>query len=581
MLERWQSEDAYDARRVQRLGGPLKAFNDAGVLSAADVHVASRICDVAGEVDPDVRLAVALTVRSVRHGSVCLRLEEIDRDAADSDDDLPWPDQDGWLTRIAASSVVARGALSVHGEAIYLERFLREETQVLTDLRLRLSAEPPVVGDLEAAAERLFPGEGYAEQRQAATAAAGQWTTVLTGGPGTGKTTTVAGLLALLRSDDPSLRIALAAPTGKAAARLQESIEDARAALASEDADRLAGLTASTLHRLLVSEPGSSTRFRHHRHNTLPHDVVVVDETSMVSLTMMSRLVDAVRADARLILVGDPAQLASVEAGAVLADLVEGLQVTAPGAVAALRTTHRFGGEIGQLAAAVRAGDAATALSILAEGTQVRLLDAEDRTATARLKHELTAHALGVRNAALTSDAAGAAAASDQHRLLCAHRDGPYGAAYWNRQVERWLAESTGDPIGPGWGREWYAGRPILVTTNDYGMGLFNGDTGVTVVDGDALTVRIGGRDIAPSRLSDVETVHAMTVHKSQGGQAERITVMLPELGSALLTRELLYTAITRAQESVTIVAPAGAVEAAISRPVRRASGLAQRLSAN
>jgi exodeoxyribonuclease V alpha subunit len=576
MLERWQSDDAYDARRVLTAEGPMAAFNEAGVLTAADVHVATRICDVAGESDADVRLAVALAIRSVRHGSVCLRLAELDLD-----EDLPWPALEQWHDKVAASAVVAKGALAVRDDAIYLERFLREESHVRDDLWRRLDAGPPTTGDLTEAAHRLFPGEGYDEQRTAALAAAGQWTTVLTGGPGTGKTTTVAGLLALLLSDDPTLRIGLAAPTGKAAARLQESIEQARTRLAPEDAARLEGLTASTLHRLLVREPGTSTRFRHHRLNTLPHDVVIVDETSMVSLTMMARIVDAVRADARLILVGDPAQLASVEAGAVLADLVDGLRERAPQALGELQTTHRFGGEIGQLAAAVRQGDVDGAMALLSSGTEVRLIDADDRTAHNGLRHELTRHALGVRNAALTGDATTAATASDGHRLLCAHRDGPYGAASWNRQIERWLAEATGEPIGASWGREWYAGRPVLVTANDYGMGLFNGDTGVTVASGDDLTVRIGARDIAPSRLSEVETVHAMTVHKSQGGQAGRITVVLPEVDSPLLTRELLYTAITRAQESVTIVAPAGAVEAAIARPVRRASGLAQRLGAD
>lgn len=575
MLERWQSEDAYDIRNAQRADGVLAAFNAAGVLTSADVHIARRICNVVGETDPDVALALALTIRSVRHGSVCLRLDDLDRD-----EDLPWPLASGWTAKVADSSVVSAGAVIVDGGAIYLERFHREETQVLDDLARRLAAAPPEVGDLTQAAERVLP-DGYEEQRAAALAAAGRWTTVITGGPGTGKTTVVAGLLAVLLSNDPTLRIGLAAPTGKAAARLQESIVEARTRLAPEDAALLDGLTAGTLHRLLGRAPGRATRFLHHRENTLPHDVVIVDETSMVSLSMMASLLGAVRADARLILVGDPAQLASVEAGAVLADLVEGLEVRAPETVAALTTTHRFSGEIGALAEAVRRGDVEAAMRVFASGTKVHLLDADARMTVTGVRRDLARHALTVRQAALAGDADATMAAADQHRLLCAHRDGPYGAAHWNRQIERWLAEATGDPIGSGWGRDWYAGRPVLVTANDYGLGLFNGDTGVVVARDEALSVRIGEREFPPSRLVDVETVHAMTVHKSQGGQAAQVTVMLPETDSPLLTRELLYTALTRAKDSVTVVAPVGAVEAAIARRVRRASGLARRLSAD
>ncbi len=233
---------------------------------------------------------------------------------------------------------------------------------------------------LEPLAPVLFP-QGYDEQRGAAVAAARQWTTVLTGGPGTGKTTAVAGLLALLADQsDRRLRIALTAPTGKAAARLQEAV---RTALAEPRfADHAAAVgdpTAQTLHRLLGWKRGSRNRFRHDRRNRLPHDVIVVDETSMVSLTMMARLVEAVRADCRLILVGDPDQLASVEAGAVLADLVDGLARREPATVASLRESHRFGRQINDLAEAVKDGDADRALALLtAGGAHIELLDPDD-----------------------------------------------------------------------------------------------------------------------------------------------------------------------------------------------------------
>jgi len=236
----------------------------------------------------------------------------------------------------------------------------------------------------------------------------------------------------------------------------------------------LIGLHATTLHRLLGSRPDTSARFRHHRGNRLPHDVIVVDETSMVSLTMMARLLEAVRPQTRLLLVGDPDQLASVEAGAVLADLVDGLGEKK---IAALKTSYRFGESIGGLATAIRVGDADRAIEVLrAGGEHLEWIDAEDPRA--RLRNVLVQQALALRTAAILGDERAALKVLDEHRLLCAHRRGPFGVAYWNRQVERWLTEETGEPIWSAW----YAGRPVLVTANDYGLGLYNGDAGVTVV---------------------------------------------------------------------------------------------------
>lgn len=580
MIELWESEDPRDARFAHEATGLLRIFNQARVLTSADVHVATRAAALTEESDDAVRLALALGVRAARQGSVCVDLGALDGDH------LPWPGDD-WLDRVAASRLASAGVLRVDHGLLYLDRYHREEGQVRDDLLARLAAVPPHVDErgLEESAARLFPGDGYAGQRAAALAAARQWTTVLTGGPGTGKTTTVAGLLALLTEQRPGLRVALTAPTGKAAARLQEAVEEAQsgAQFDGDDRARLAGLTASTLHRLLGWRPGSSTRFRHHRGNRLPHDVIVVDETSMVSLTMMARLIEAVRPDARLILVGDPHQLASVEAGAVLDDLVEGLAARAPRSVASLTVTHRYGRTIGGLAEALRTGEADAALDLLRGGDEeVELIDPDDPDAMAALQRDLTAHALAVRHVALQGDRPGAVLTGEGHRLLCAHREGPWGVAHWNRQVERWLGDATGQPVGVAWGREWYVGRPVLVTSNDYGLGLFNGDTGVVVRrEDDELEVVIaaGGLQVfAPSRLADVETLHAMTVHKSQGSQADAVTVLLPPEDSPLLTRELFYTGVTRARRKVRVVATEAAVRAAIERPALRATGLRKRL---
>ena len=584
MIEPFETDDPRDRRLALGVTGLLGRFNTAGVIEAADAHTARRVQVLAAEPDDEVALALALTVRSLRHGSVCLDLDDLTSEALPGG--LAWPTE-GWVDRVGSSRLAEAGVLRVEGSVAYLDRYWREECQVRDDLEARLSLVPPVVDGarLEALAPVLFP-QGYDEQRGAAVAAARQWTTVLTGGPGTGKTTAVAGLLALLADQsDRRLRIALTAPTGKAAARLQEAV---RTALAEPrfagHATAVGDPTAQTLHRLLGWKRGSRNRFRHDRRNRLPHDVIVVDETSMVSLTMMARLVEAVRADCRLILVGDPDQLASVEAGAVLADLVDGLARREPATVASLRESHRFGRQINDLAEAVKDGDADRALALLtAGGSHIELLDPDDPTTLPALRERLVAHALALRAEAASGDARRAVAVLDQHRLLCAHRDGPWGVGHWNRAVERGLADQTGLPIGGGWGQEWYAGRPLLLTNNDYGLDLFNGDTGVVVADGDGVRAAIatphGPRLLSTSRLTGVDTMHAMTVHKSQGSQAAEVTVLLPPDDSPLLTRELFYTALTRAEEKVTVVATHDAVRLAVGRPAHRASGLADRLA--
>jgi exodeoxyribonuclease V alpha subunit len=547
--------------------GLLRAFTDAEVLESSDVHVAQRLTALAKDTDETVALAVALAVRALRNGSVCVDLRSVEVQVGV--DGLPWPDVGGWLAAIQASALAtAPSALRLYGDLLYLDRYWLEEQQVCDDVHTMIAVKPQTVSpDID----RLFPA-GYDEQRAAAKVAMSQGLTVLTGGPGTGKTTTVARLLALLASGTP-LRIALAAPTGKAAARLQQAVQLEVAKLDAADQEALSGMHATTLHRLLGSRPDTSARFRHNRGNRLPHDVIVVDETSMVSLTMMARLLEAVRPDARLILVGDPDQLASVEAGAVLADLVDGLDGSK---LAALRTPHRFGESIGALASAIRDGDADGAIEVLrAGGEHIEWIDSDQPSE--HMRTVVVPQARRLREAAILGNADVALQTLDEHRLLCAHRRGPYGVRYWNRQVERWLAEETGEPI---WS-DTYAGRPILVTANDYGLGLYNGDTGVTVLRDGVLRAVVAGserKEFATSRLSDVETMHAMTIHKSQGSQADEITVLLPQQDSRLLMRELFYTAVTRAKKRVRIIASEQALRAAVERRAVRASGLAQRL---
>ncbi|RDH77079.1 exodeoxyribonuclease V subunit alpha [Mycolicibacterium moriokaense] len=555
-------------RQARGATGLLREFTEADVLEASDVHVAQRLTALAKEPDETVALALAMAVRALRNGSVCVDLRSSEQQVGV--DGLPWPDADAWLAAVRASPLASTPpALRVDADLLYLDRYWLEEQQVAEDVHTMVAVKPQTVSpDID----RLFPA-GYEEQRAAAEVALSQGLTVLTGGPGTGKTTTVARLLALLAAGT-RLRIALAAPTGKAAARLQEAVALEVGKLDAADREALSGMHATTLHRLLGSRPDTSARFRHNRGNRLPHDVIVVDETSMVSLTMMARLLEAVRPDARLILVGDPDQLASVEAGAVLADLVDGLDEAK---LATLKTPYRFGESIGALASAIRAGSADEALEVLrAGGEHIEWVDTD--APAEHLRSVVVPQALRLRQAAILGNADAALQTLDEHRLLCAHRRGPYGVRFWNRQVERWLAEETGESI---WS-DWYVGRPVLVTANDYGLGLYNGDTGVTVARDGVLRAVIAGterHEFATSRLSDVDTMHAMTIHKSQGSQADEVTVLLPQQDSRLLMRELFYTAVTRAKTRVRVIGAESAVRAAVDRRAVRASGLARRLS--
>jgi exodeoxyribonuclease V alpha subunit len=585
-------------RRIARQAGPLLAvFNRAGLLEAADVHVATRLAVLGEETDESVALAMAFAVRAARSGAVCVDLAAVAGQHPESEAE-PWPDPRAWVASVGSSALTERGVLRLDGTLLYLDRHHREERQVCDDLLARLRRPAPEVDEalLEAATTRLFPA-GWEQQREAAIAAVRRWTTVLTGGPGTGKTASVARIVALMaeqgeRDGGRAPRVALAAPTGKASARLQESVAAEAATLPAADRERLAGLDAVTLHRLLGWRPDSSTRFRHHRGDPLPYDVVVVDEVSMVSLSQMARLLEALRPTTRLLLVGDPDQLASVEAGAVLADLVAGFERRADSPVVRLTERHRTRNEDGTAATeldalgdAIRDGDVDAVLALLAGGTErARLVDPADADALAQVRADAADAAAAVTARALAfvdpDDRRPVTAALDGHRLLCAHREGPYGVAQWNRQLEQLLADRTGVPTYD----DWYPGRQVLVTANDRGLGVSNGDIGVVVRTGDRrlrVVIRTGAevKLFAPTRLSGVETVFAMTVHKSQGSEAEAVTVVLPDEDSALLTRELFYTAVTRARRRVTVVGSVEAVRAAIERRVQRASGLARRIA--
>ena len=604
-------DDDFDVRLALRSTGLLGAFNRAGVLSAADVHVALRLGRLGREADERVLLAAGLAVRGVRLGSVCVDLPQL-RSTVTSEDDwlddveaLAWPSPQEWLSLCAGSPLVATGyPLRLVGDLLYLDRYWRQEQVVRRELDDRATrAVPPVdIDAVRAKLAEMFTAPGPDPQRLATAMAVLRSLTVVAGGPGTGKTTTVARLIELLGAM-PGLRprIALAAPTGKAAARLNEAVH--------EEAERrgfdVGDISASTLHRLLGRKPGSRSRFRHDRHDRLPFDVVVVDETSMVSLTLMSRLMEAVRPEARLVLVGDPEQLASVEAGAVLGDIVERPAPPAAGVppqlahvvaadlgdadesavrngVVRLWLTHRFGSEIEKLAAAIKDGRPDDVVGLLRRGgPSVSFVEAATDGSVApgqlaSLRADLVGAGKTVAEAASEDSLPRALVALGQHRLLCAHRRGPFGVERWTGQVDRWLAEALGEPARVA---GWYRGQPLLVTANDYELQLFNGDSGVIVDAGERGLLAAfsrGGMPVLlhPSRLSAVQTVYAMTVHRAQGSQFDRVTLILPTAESRALTRELFYTAVTRAQSHVRVVGAEAAVRRAVTRRVPRASGL-------
>ena len=627
---------------------PLLAhFHAAGVLGDAEVDVAPALARLTGERDPEVTLAAALAVRAPRVGHVCVDLARVrhhvvtdasGRLAPEDVDELPWPDPQAWAEAVAASPMVGDGArptdpgatrpLVWHEGRLYLDRYWRYEQSLAEELRSR-AGDPAPGAEPDAVAAALGPpsGKGAVErQRLAVAAAAIHRLAVITGGPGTGKTTTVVRLLATLLelagSPEHAPRIALAAPTGKAARRLTEAILAEAEALTAAPWARevLRETTAVTVHRLLGVRPDHRSRFRHHRARPLPHDVVIVDEASMVSLPLMAKLVEAVRPDARLTLVGDRDQLASVEAGAVLGDVCgpgdgaaapeHSAEVVArldtatgqdvrgaakprphPGiwdAVVRLSRFHRFGegSDIGRAAHAIRAlGDDPTpAVSTLAEATArgdaaVRWhTPGVDDLAPRALIAEIVAGYEQVVRHAERGEAAAALDALGAVRVLCAHREGPGSAAWWNQRVATELAER-----GRATGSPWFAGRPVLVTENDYDLELFNGDVGVVVASASAEPGRVdvafpgsdgAPRRLAPSRLPAHETTFATTVHKAQGSQYGHAVVVLPERDSPVCTRELVYTALTRARTRVSLLTDADVLTRALARRIQRPSGL-------
>ena len=636
----------------------IDALAQAGALSPIDRHLAYAVLALEGA-DELLALGAALASRAVQLGHVCVDLARFDFDELATRSELDpsaWPSRERLLDALRRSPLCAALdadpasvevptplVLDAHGR-LYLQRYARYERTLASALRGRARRASDVdLPLLRMGIERLFgaaarsepgPTEGpgsrphdttpdAAGSAAAVPAAAAPKTNahtlaacvatlhslaVICGGPGTGKTTTVVKILALLQEQalargERALSVLLLAPTGKAARRLASSVQAGLAALPVVEAVKAAiPSEAYTIHRALGG--GASGRFRHDAGNPLPADVVLVDEVSMVDLALLYRLCTAIRPAARLILQGDKDQLASVEAGAILGDIYEphaaaewsrefAAEVrelsgeSLPGdraerglwdCLVNLDESFRYRADsgIGRLARAINAGDGAGALAILrgrGPGRDATLFEpGPDLASDAELERLVTE---GYTPFIQCSDPKEKLALLGAYRVLCAHRQGPRGVEQQNRNVEEWLARAgLLDPLAA-----FYENRPIIITQNDYTLGLFNGDVGVVVRD-DHGRLRAcfegaeGLRLLAPGRLPPHETVFATTVHKSQGSEFDAVSIVLPDSVSALVGRELLYTAVTRARHRIDVFGPAEVVRGAITRTVQRPSGL-------
>ncbi|MDC8772658.1 exodeoxyribonuclease V subunit alpha [Roseateles albus] len=658
----------------------LKQWSEQGWLRRLDAAFARFAAEQQPDATAPLLLAAALVAHMEGRGHSCVELDLLLQDSeallgwkADAagalrqlmQEQLP-PDLPSWLAALRASPLVwveqagddrQGGAepLVLSGSKLYLRRMWSCEQKVAAQVLARVAeAEKPQQVDVRRWLDLLFPEAAPQSevepadldwQKLACGLALNGRMSLITGGPGTGKTYTVARLLALLFAVDPEpqrLRVGLAAPTGKAAARLKQAIDSALGDLQTQLGSNLPLQQlatqigpARTLHSMLGARP-DTRKFKADAAHPLALDVLIVDEASMIHLEMMSALLEALPAGCRLILLGDKDQLASVEAGAVLGDLCTDaelgryLPATAAYAQAVtgqaiapeyqasqasklaqqtvmLRRSHRFGGPIGQLALAVNRGDARAASELLRFGEREILheLQPPNLAALLRLAVQGRPGAEGgyrrylelVKQGPAQPDAAGfeqwvgqILTAFERFRLLCAVREGQFGAIVLNQAVEQALSEQR-LLVKRG---EWYEGRPVMVTRNDVSLGVFNGDIGIVLrpqresagTEGSAQRLRAyfsdGAklRSVAVSRLADVETAFAMTVHKSQGSEFEHTVLVLPTEPSRVLTRELVYTGITRARKAFTLVNgwPPGFAKALAQR-TRRASGLLERLA--
>ncbi|RBO79570.1 exodeoxyribonuclease V subunit alpha [Marinomonas aquiplantarum] len=611
----------------------LTDWRNRGVLKAIDVQWIEQLASHAGESHAAVLMAGALSSAALGAGHICLDLADVWSQPPEGirANELQqvlmtsgvhsveqWCQQLWQSDLVSQAQAITEKPMVLAGTRLYLYRYFQYEQSVLGYINRQISA--PTLSFDHALISTLFPADSNELdwQKVAVANAASLPFSVISGGPGTGKTTTVTKLLALLVAESQRqgqrLRIELAAPTGKAAARLTESIAGAKASLPlSDDIKHAIPEQASTLHRLLGSDFGRS-RFKHHHDNPLHLDVLLVDEVSMVDLPMMAKLIDALPSHARLILLGDKDQLASVEAGSVLGDLSFGIEqayfqpnwadhlyactgeevthfanAMAPPisrVLTLLRKSYRFDANsgIGHLAKAMNAGDANQVMVCLDQDYQdVQWHEPDDHQTKpdiGRLAKGYDEYWRAVREG---GDVKTVYQAFSQYQILTAVRQGEFGVEHLNAHLEQHFYQRglLRDP------HLWYPGKAIILTRNDAALGLFNGDIGICLADAEQrLRVWFMQPDgefvgLLPSRLNEYEVVFAMTVHKSQGSEFAEVALVLPMTPSPVLTKELVYTGITRAKRRFTLWGSRSLIRLAAESRIKRHSGLLEALWGN
>lgn len=614
----------------------FKIFIDANVLTATEIHAAQRITDAVFPKEGSQKaefidyLSVAMAVWAPANGHVCVNIESIQnqiRDEIGSTDGavdfelfnkIEWTNAAEWLSHLSKSPLVSipdpksidqvdyTKPLVLFGDSLYLTRQWVDEGIVSNALRTRLTApSTPLPKDVNTWIKDIFENGPNDYQAEAVKKALTHNTSVLLGGPGTGKTYTIAGMLHAFYCEhatkngtkiETKLRVAIAAPTAKAARQVTKSVEDSVSSpgFPKTYKSEIETVTnaSSTIHRLLGSLPGRRGRFAHQAQNHLPYDIVIIDEVSMVSLPLMARLLEALDPDTKLVLVGDPQQLNSVEAGAVLPEIAS-LYKTQEYPITKLFINRRQAidgtpnsvNNIGQLAVNISEANlskdhADDILNFIdsnhPEITFIKLAGEDsDPSKSSNVMKKLEPHVLGYNQAldhAKQGNTQEALTSIASVRVLCGHREGPYGVSTWNKLI----ANSVGVPITRG-----AVGQPLLNTRNNLRTGLVNGDSGIVVQtsNGKRVVFTTQKKEFEPSALEDIEIAFATTIHKSQGSEYGTVIVVVPPVGSPLLRRELLYTAITRARKHLVLIGSEAAITTAVMSTINRASGLAKRIT--
>ena len=634
MLSLLEMETDMASLTVTTTHDEFQPFIKAQVFTTTEVHAAQRITDVVFSASATSAtfldyLSVAIAVWAPVNGHVCINLNNVRQQVRDElgsshehidlqlQDQLDWRDPVEWRQHLATSPLVYEAQpdnldhvdytkpLVLFGNMLYLTRQWADEGLVAVALRTRLTATPTALpAQAQTWVSNIFENGPNDFQALAVYQALTHNTTVLLGGPGTGKTYTIAGMLHAFYSEHAvnsaagktaQLRVAIAAPTAKAARQVTASVGSSlklpNFPQTHEELISNVTKTSSTIHRLLGWSPGNRGRFAHHAQNFLPYDVVIIDEVSMVSLPLMARLLEALAPTTKLVLVGDPQQLKSVEAGAVLPDIAS-LHGDDTYPITKLITNRRQADEsspnkvndIGQLAtniseASLSQADADEVLKFIKDhNNQITFIALPDSSAnpskSTKVLSQLDKHLQGYRDAlhhAKLGNTNEALAALSSVRVLCGHREGPYGVSTWNKLI----ADTLDIPTTRG-----AIGQPLLNTRNDLRTGLVNGDTGIVVntPNGRRVVFSTQEQKFEPSALEDIEVAFATTIHKSQGSEYDTVVVVVPPVGSPLLRRELLYTAVTRARKHLVLIASEESITSAVMSTINRESGLAARV---